>query len=388
MSSKIIKKISDEISDIIKKQYGIKNNYHLYSPKFYKGTIEDLKKTIKSTWVSTKGPQVEIFEKTIGKLVKSKNILATNSGTSALHLAFIAIKASSNDEILMPSLNFVASANAVLYCGANPVFIDCNPKNLGISADEIESFIKKKCRKVGKFYFNKKTKKKIKAVVAVHLYGAACDIVKIKKICNKYNIHLIEDAAECLGSKYNGKHLGTFGDFGVLSFNGNKVVTTGSGGVIITKKKSSFNVVKNYLNLNKSTSLDEEYKNIGYNYKMNALCATLGMNQIKKLDHILKKKYEIFLNYKKEFKNSEFIDVIDSGNCIESNNWLVCVKLKTKYEKFKKGVLYNLNKKKIYSRSVWKPLHKLNHLKKFHKENLKITNQVFKKTFCLPSSII
>lgn len=388
MSSKLIKKISNEISDIIKKQYGIKNNYHLYSPKFYKGTVEDLKKTIKSTWVSTKGPQVEIFEKTIGKLVKSKNILATNSGTSALHLAFIAINASSNDEILMPSLNFVASANAVLYCGANPVFIDCNPKNLGISADEIENFIKKKCRKAGKFYFNKKTKKKIKAVVAVHLYGAACDIIKIKKICNKYNIHLIEDAAECLGSKYNGKHLGTFGDFGVLSFNGNKVVTTGSGGAIITKKKSSFNILRNYLNLNKSSSLDEEYQNIGYNYKMNALCATLGMNQIKKLDYIVKKKYEIFLNYKKEFKNSEFIDVIDSGNCKESNNWLVCVKLKTKYEKFKKGVLYNLNKNKIHCRSVWKPLHKLNHLKKFHKENLKITNQVFKKTFCLPSSII
>ena len=163
MSSKIIKKISNEISDIIKKQYGIKNNYHLYSPKFYKGTIEDLKKTIESTWVSTKGPQVEIFEKTIGKLVKSKNILATNSGTSALHLAFIAINASSNDEILMPSLNFVASANAVLYCRANPVFIDCNPKNLGISADEIDNFIKKKCRKVGKFYFNKKTKKKNKS---------------------------------------------------------------------------------------------------------------------------------------------------------------------------------------------------------------------------------
>ena len=112
------------------------------------------------------------------------------------------------------------------------------------------------------------------------------------------------------------------------------------------------------------------------------------MNQIKKLDYIVKKKYEIFLNYKKEFKNSEFIDMIDSGNCKESNNWLVCVKLKTKYEKFKKGVLYNLNKNKIYSRSVWKPLHKLNHLKKFQKENLKITNQVFKKTFCLPSSLI
>ena len=147
MSSKIIKEISNEISTIIKKQYGIRKNYSLYSPKFYKGTIEDLNKTIKSTWVSTKGPQVEIFEKIISKVIESKNILATNSGTSALHLAFIAIKASPNDEILMPSLNFVASGNAVLYCGANPVFIDCNPKNLGISAEEIEGFIKKNVEK-------------------------------------------------------------------------------------------------------------------------------------------------------------------------------------------------------------------------------------------------
>ncbi len=387
MSSKIINKISNEISTIIQKKYGKKNRYDLYIPKFHKETFQDLKKTIKSTWVSTKGPQVGIFEKKISKFIKTKNILATNSGTSALHLAFIAIEASTNDEILMPSLNFVASANAALYCGANPVFIDCDTRNLGISAKEIEIFIKTKCKKKGKFYFNKRTKKKLKAVVAVHLYGNSCDIKNIKKICNKNNIYLIEDASECLGSKYKKKHLGTFGDFGVLSFNGNKVVTTGSGGAIITKKKFFYNKIKNYLNLNKSKSLDEAYINIGYNYKMSALSATLGLSQLNKLNYILKEKRDIFIFYKKKFNNSKYIEVIDTGNYQESNNWLVCVKLKKEYNKFQKQLLINLNKKNIYVRPVWKPLHKLNHLKKFQKQNLKNTDHISSKLICLPSSL-
>tara|TARA_Y100001958_G_C21240107_1_gene567543 strand:+ start:825 stop:1991 length:1167 start_codon:yes stop_codon:yes gene_type:complete len=387
MNSKIINKITNEISTIIKKKYGKKNRYDLYIPKFHKETFRDLRKTIESTWVSTKGPQVGIFEKKISKVLKTKNILATNSGTSALHLAFIAIGASSNDEILMPSLNFVASANSALYCGANPVFIDCDLRNLGISAKEIEIFIKTKCKKRGKFYFNKTTKKKLKAVVAVHLFGNSCDINNIKKICNKYNIYLIEDAAECLGSKYKEKHLGTFGDFGVLSFNGNKVVTTGSGGAIITKKKLFYKKIKNYLSLNKSKSLDEAYKNIGYNYKMSALSATLGLSQLNKLNYILKEKREIFIFYKKKFKSSNYIEVIDTGNYQESNNWLVCVKLKKKYIKFKKQLLVSLNKKNIHVRSVWKPLHKLNHLRKFQKQNLKNTEHIYRKLICLPSSL-
>ena len=356
-------------------------------PSVFKGTLNDLKKTIKSTWVSTKGPQVDLFEKKISKVVKSKNILATNSGTSALHLALMAINTSSGDEVLMPSLNFIASANAVLYCGAKPVFLDCNLSNLGISVKEIENFLSNKCKRVGNNYFNKKTKNKIKALVAVHLYGNACDIIEIKKICKKHNIFLIEDAAECMGSFYKRKHLGTFGDFGIISFNGNKVITTASGGAVISNKKKYHEKIKNYLNLNKSTSLDEEYLGIGYNYKMNALNATLGISQLKKIKYIIKKKQEIFSFYKKKFKNSNYIKVLELGNTKESNNWLICVQLNKKYEKLKKKILKELNYNKIYCRSIWKPLHLLNHLKKFQRENLSNTQKIFRSTFCLPSSL-
>ena len=387
MSSKIVSNITNEISKAVKKKYGNKKNYYLYSPKFFKGTLKDLKKTIKSTWVSTKGPQVDLFEKKISKVVKSKNILATNSGTSALHLALMAINTSSGDEVLMPSLNFIASANAVLYCGAKPVFLDCNLSNLGISVKEIENFLSNKCKRVGNNYFNKKTKNKIKALVAVHLYGNACDIIEIKKICKKHNIFLIEDAAECMGSFYNGKHLGTFGDFGIISFNGNKVITTAAGGAVISNKKKYHGKIKNYLNLNKSTSLDEEYLGIGYNYKMNALNATLGISQLKKIKYIIKKKQEIFSFYKKKFKNSNYIKVLDLGNTKESNNWLICVQLNKKYEKLKKKILRELNHNKIYCRSIWKPLHLLKHLKKFQRENLSNTQKIFRSTFCLPSSL-
>ena len=308
MISKVIENISNEISIVIKKKYGIRTDYNLYSPKFFRGTLKDIGKTIKSNWVSTKGPQVGIFEKKIINIVKSKYVLATNSGTSAMHLALKAINTSSNDEVLMPSLNFIANANAVLYCGAKPVFLDSNLKNFGISVDAIQKFLSNKCKKLGRYYFNKKTKKKIKALVAVHLFGNACDILKIKKICKKYSIYLIEDAAECMGSFYKTKHLGSFGDFGIISFNGNKVITTAAGGAVISRDKKHHLKIKNYLNLNKSPSLDEEYLGIGYNYKMNALNATLGISQLKKLKYIIKKKKKYFFIIKMNSKTQNMLE--------------------------------------------------------------------------------
>lgn len=388
MKTVIVNKISNEIIGVVKKKYGKKKNYPLHSPKFYKDTFADANKVIRSTWVSSKGNDVQRFEKKLSSLIKSQYVLATNSGTSALHLAFLTINASSNDEIIMPSLNFIANANAALYCGANPIFIDCELNNLGISSNKIESFIKNKCIKIGKFYVNKKTKRKIKAVVAVHIFGNPCDIVNIKKICNKYNLILIEDAAECVGSKFKKKHLGTFGDFGILSFNGNKIVTTGSGGAIITKKKSYYKIINNYLNLNKSSSLKEEYHDIGYNYKMPALNASIGISQLKRINIILKKKREIFFFYKKRFMNSKFIKINEIKDQNNTNNWLVNIELKNNYISYRDEILRNLNYKKVFCRPIWKPLHMLNHFKKYQREDLKNTNKVFKKIICLPSSLV
>jgi perosamine synthetase len=383
----IVDKISNEIINIVKKKYGKKKNYPLYLPKFYKDTFADANRVIRSTWVSSKGNEVQRFEKKISSLVKSKYVLATNSGTSALHLAFLAINSSSNDEIIMPSLNFVANANSVLYCGANPVFIDCELNNFGISANKIESFIKTKCKKIGRFYVNKKTKRTIKAVVAVHIFGNPCDIINIKKICNKYNLILIEDAAECVGSKYKKKHLGTFGDFGILSFNGNKIVTTGSGGAVITKKKSYYELINNYLNLNKSSSIEEKFNGIGYNYKMTALNASIGISQLKRINIILKKKREIFHFYKKKFISSKFIKINEIEDQNQTNNWLVSIELKNNYISYRNEILKKLKLKNFFCRAIWKPLHMLNHLRKYQREDLKNTNKVFKKIICLPSSL-
>ena len=387
MKTKIVNKISNQIIKVVKKKYGKKKNYPLHEPKFFKETIKDVNKTIKSTWVSSKGLEVKNFEKQINLLIKSNYTIATNSGTSAMHLAFLASKISSKDEILMPSLNFIANANVALYCGATPVFIDCNLNNLGVSPEHIENFLKNKCKKKGKYYVNKKTKKNIKAIVAVHVFGNACDILKIKKICKKYNLILIEDAAECIGSYYDDRHLGTYGDFGILSFNGNKAVTTGLGGAIIVKKKSNFKLINDLLNLNKSSSLDEEYNDIGYNYRMSALNASLGISQIKKLKYILDKKRKNFYYYKKNLDYSDYFFVKDTGNISKSNNWLIFLELKKNFIKLKKDILKELNRKKVYCRSIWKPLHTLDHLKKYQKENLKNTNEIFKKIICLPSSI-
>ena len=288
----------------------------------------------------------------------------------------------------MPSINFIANANAALYCGAKPVFIDCELNNLGISAQKIKSFVETKCKKIGKFYFNKKTKRKIKAVVAVHIFGNPCDIIEIKKVCKKYNLILIEDAAECIGSFSKKRHLGTFGDFGILSFNGNKLVTTGSGGAIITKKKSDYKLTNNYLNLNKSTSFHEEYNAIGFNYKMSALNASLGISQLKRIKSTLKKKREIFTFYKKIFMKSKFYEINETENQNLTNNWLINITLKNDFIKYKNKILKKLNSKKIFCRSIWKPLHTLDHLKKYQKEDLKNTNKVFKRIICLPSSLV
>ena len=388
MKNIIVDKMSNEIVNIVRKKYGKRKNYPLHSPKFYPDTFIEVNKVIRSTWVSSKGQEVQKFEKKISSLVKSKYVLATNSGTSALHLAFLTINTSPNDEIIMPSINFIANANAALYCGAKPVFIDCELNNLGISAKKIKSFIETKCKKIGKFYVNKKTKRKIKAVVAVHIFGNPCDIIKIKKMCKKYNLILIEDAAECVGSFFEKRHLGTFGDFGILSFNGNKLVTTGSGGAIITKKKSDYKSINDYLNLNKSPSLHEKYNGIGYNYKMSALNASLGVSQLKRIKTILKKKREIFFFYRKKFMNSKFFKINETENQNLTNNWLINITLKNDFIKFKNKILKKLNSKKIFCRSIWKPLHMLDHLKKYQKEDLKNTNKVFKRIICLPSSLV
>ena len=216
----------------------------LHDPIFFGNEKKYLLNCIATGFVSSVGNFVNKFEDKICKITKSKYSIATSSGTAALHLALHYFGIGEKDEVLLPSFTYVATANAIKYCHATPNFVDIEKKSLGVCPKKLEIYLKKIVIKKGKISINRYSKKRIKALVVVHVYGFSCQISKIRKVCKKYNLILIEDAAEAVGSYYRGKHLGTFGDVGILSFNGNKTLTTGSGGSIITNNKKLFKKLK------------------------------------------------------------------------------------------------------------------------------------------------
>ena len=234
----IYKEISNAISTIYKSN---KKPIHLHKPVLTNKEKKILNKVIDSSYVSSVGPFVRKFEKKIESFTKAKHAICLSSGTSALHLSLLLSGVKSNHEVIIPKFNFIASTNACLYLGASPHFVDCCEKTLCIDLIKLEKYLAKICIiKKGKT-FNKQTKRQIKACIPTYSYGHTFDILKLKYICKKYKIDLIEDSAEALGTFHKNKHVGTFGKFGILSFNGNKIITTGGGGAILTNSKSFFN---------------------------------------------------------------------------------------------------------------------------------------------------
>ena len=361
-----------------------------HSPFLTNLESSEVKKCLKTTFVSTAGKYQDLFVKKISKILKTNYIIPLNSGTSALHIAMILSKLGKDDEVLMPSLTFVATANSAVYVGASPHFVDICKKTLTIDFEKLESHVKKFKFKNGHLY-NHKSKKKIKALVLVHTYGFAGMVDQAKKFCKKYNLIFIEDAAESLASFYNNKHTGTFGDFGCLSFNGNKVITTGAGGLLITKKKSDYLKGLLFSDVGKKKIPNVfDFSDIGYNYKMPSLNAALGCGQLKNLNKIMKLKFKLHNLYKNYFRlNKKIIFYTDSKKLKQkSNYWLNTIFIDDARftEKHQKNLLISLNKININLRPTWKPLHTLRHLKHYSKSDLSTTNYIKYRLFNLPSS--
>ena len=224
-----------------------------------------------------------------------------------MHLALVALNIKKNEEVLMPSLNYIASANATLYCGAIPHFVDVDEESLGIDPIKLKKYLNEICIIKKEKCLNKKTKRPIRALICLHTFGYPAKILELKKICSSYNIKLIEDSAEALGSFFKKKHLGTFGDIGILSFNGNKIITTGSGGAVLT---SNLRLAKKIDHLSKIAKKKHSYKLdydlLGYNYNMSNLNAALGLAQIKKINYFLKNKKKLHKRYCKNSKRLNF----------------------------------------------------------------------------------
>ena len=378
--------LENDIIKSITKVVG-KQKHHLHEPFFCGNEIKYLKKTIITNLVSTVGPFVKKFENQITKFTKSKYAISVVNGTEALHLSLVACGVKNNDEVLVPTITFVGTANAIVYSGATPHFVDSEFQTLGIDALKLEKYLEKITIKKGKFYFNKKTKRKIKAIIPVHVFGNICKIDGILKIAKKYNLVVIEDAAEALGSFFKNKHAGTFGLVGCLSFNGNKIITTGGGGAIITNNKL---LAKKIKHLSTTAKINHRWEYIhdavGYNFRMPNLNAALGSAQIENLNKFLRSKRKLFLRYMDEFLKIKDVRLITNPKFCKSNNWLNTVFIKNSSIATRDKVLNLAHKNKIFLRPVWKPLHTFKHFKEMPRMNLDAAIKIYVSCINLPSS--
>jgi len=272
-------------------------NIGLHEPYLVGNEIKYLKNCIQENWVSTSGKYLKLFEKKIKEITKAKFVIPVLNGTIGLHLSMILSGIEKNDEVIVPTITFIATVNAIKYVGANPIFMDTD-HYLNINENKTIEFKKKNTKKKGRYSKNIKKKKKIKALIVVHTFGNAAKFEKLYLLCKKRNIKIIEDAAESLGTvyktnKFKKKHTGTIGDFGVISFNGNKIVTCGNGGVLLTQSKKFYQKACYLVDQAKNDKLNFLHNEVGYNYKLSNISGALGLAQLEQLNSFIKKKKNI-----------------------------------------------------------------------------------------------
>lgn len=358
--------------------------YH-YSPKIVGNELEYVKKSIQDGWICL-GSNIVKFENKIKNYVKSKYSVAVNSGTAALHLSLILSKVEKGDEVIVPSLTFISPVNTILYCGASPIFMDCD-NFFNIDQTKTIEFIEKNTYYKNGFTYNKKTQKKIKALIIVHVWGNACEVDKLVPILKKRNIKLIEDASEALGTKYikgkfKNKFAGTIGDFGCFSFNMNKIITTGQGGMLLSNKKNMAKKAKYLSSQAKNDSFAYVHNEVGYHYRLNNILAGIGLAQFKNLKLFIKRKKYINNFFKNKLSNNKFVKIAPSPKFANNNFWHTIFLIKD--FKFKKKLINEFNKNKIQTRLVWLPNHRQKHLKYFQKFKVKNADRLVKQSICAP----
>jgi len=382
MTHKNLHKIIFAIKQVVGKKKCV-----LHEPYFDKSELNLINKSINSNSVSTYGKETEIFESKIKEFTGAKYSFALINGTSALHLCLFVSGIKENTEVLIPALNYIASANATLYLGGTPHFIEVEENTLGPDVVKLEKYLKKNTIIKNNNCINKKTNKIIKALVATHIFGHPCNIQEIKKLCKRFKLVLIEDAAEGLGSYYNNKHVGTFGSLGVLSFNGNKIITTGGGGAILTNSKKLALKINHLYKISRiGEKWEYKYSGMGFNYRMPSINAQIGIAQLRKIKRFLNAKRKLFRAYSNSFKHIKDIEIVEEPKNSLSNYWLQSLKLKKSNKKFLNMILKETNKIGYGTRPVWKLLNTNIYLKKYPKMNLKIASNLENRIINLPSS--
>ncbi|EPA1208795.1 aminotransferase LegC [Campylobacter coli] len=363
-----------------------KENIALHEPCFIGNEKKYLLECIDSGFVSSVGEFVTRFEEALKEKTKARFVIATNTGTAALHIALLANGIDENCEVITQSISFVATANAIAYTGAKPVFLDIDENTLSLSPKALEHFLENQTYQKDNLSYNKTTHKPIKACVIMHTFGLSAHIKAIKELCEKYRILLIEDAAEALGSTYENKALGTFGKCGILSFNGNKIITGGCGGAILSDDE---NLAKLARHLSTTAKIPHPYEYdhdmIAYNYRLCNINAAILLAGLENLELFLENKRELAKIYKDFFKNHDKCKFIDEKSNEKSNFWLNTLLFKN--ENLRNIFLEECLKNNIFVRPVWKSLPSLKAFQNCQSNELINTKKLEKRLINLPSSV-
>lgn len=358
-------------------------NKRIYLASPHMGGLEEVfvKEAFDTNWIAPLGANVDGFEKELSEYVGSNTGAALASGTAAIHMALKAVGVKKGDKVFCSSLTFAASCNPIIYEGGIPVFIDSEPESHNMSPVALE--------KAFKAYEEKGEMPK--AAIVVNLYGQSADMDKIMEICKKYNVPIIEDAAESLGATYKGKHSGTFGEYGVYSFNGNKIITTSGGGMLVSNNKEGIAKVRFWSTQARDKARHYEHTELGYNYRMSNIVAGIGRGQLRVLEDRVAKKKEIFETYKEAFKEIKDIEMMPVCEYGEPNYWLTTITLNENSKVKPLDIILALEKENIESRPIWKPMHIQPYYKEYDfyshndEDEVSVSEDIFNRGVCLPS---
>ena len=347
------------------------NRIYLSSPHMSEEGYEMkyIQEAFDTNWIAPLGKNVDEFERELAAYVGIGHAAALSSGTAAIHMALKAAGVGDGDIVFCQSLTFAATANPIIYQNAIPVFIDSNYETWNM------------CPKVLEEAFDKYPE--VKAVIVVHLYGLSADMDRIVELCRKHNVTLIEDAAESLGTTYKGKHTGTIGDYGIYSFNGNKIITTSGGGMLVSNNEERIAKVRFWSTQSRDKARHYQHSELGYNYRMSNIVAGIGRGQLKVLDRRIEKKKYIFEYYKRELGSLEGISFMPINEWNEPNYWLSCITLSGSVRPI--DIIEALEKENIESRPIWKPMHLQPFYEKYDYIGGDVSEKLFENGVCLPS---
>lgn len=375
-----------QVTDFVHQLFGTEETVPLHAPLFIGNEKKYLNECIDTTFVSSVGKFVDRFEEEIAAYTGAKKAVVCVSGTNALHMAMMLVGVEREDEVLTQALTFIATCNAISYIGAHPVFIDVDMETLGLSPNAVKAWLEKNTELKNGICYNKRTGRRVKACVPMHTFGHPVKIDELVQICNEWHIELVEDAAESIGSLYKGKHTGTFGKVGAISFNGNKTITTGGGGMLLFQDEELGKFAKH---LTTQAKVPHRWAfvhdHIGYNYRMPNINAALGCAQLENLERYVENKRETAQIYADFFKNVPDITFFTEPENCRSNYWLNVVMLKDKAAQQK--FLEYTNDHGVMTRPVWELMNRLEMFKHCESDGLKNTEWLADRIVNIPSSV-